>query len=386
MLINNHHETELIMIKYSVGIDVSAATLAWCLSTIDHQQQVKVLATGTVSNSTDGFKGLIRSVQAHRKDKQVPLVWLMEATGVYFENCALWLTKAGEYVSVVLANKSKKYMESLGLKSKNDTIDARGLARMGAEQSLSRWQPMSEFFFTLRTMTRQYESLQSTKTSICNQLHAAEHSIYQIPMVTKQLKELIKTLDKQMAQVHAAIVKHLHSDPVMAEKVDHLCSIKGVGVMSAAVILAETNGFALIRSIGQLVSYCGYDVVENQSGNHIGATRISKRGNPRIRRMLYFPAITAVHRGVKPLQDLFDRTYGTHRIKMKSYVAVQKKLLILIYTLWKKNEPFDEQYSTTASQRKDPVHLTKKDLKKRRFPTKGREPQGKRSNESVVSS
>lgn len=368
MLINNLHETELIMIKYSVGIDVSAATLAWCLSTIDHQQHVKVLATGTVSNTTDGFKGLIRSVQAQRKDKHVPLVWLMEATGVYYENCALWLTKAGEYVSVVLANKSKKYMESLGLKSKNDSIDARGLARMGAEQSLPRWQPMSEFFFTLRTMTRQYESLQGTRTTISNQLHAAEHSIYQVGMVTKQLKALIKTLDKQIKDLHRAIVEHLNSDPVMAEKVRYMCSIKGVGVMSVAVILAETNGFALIRSIGQLVSYCGYDVVEDQSGNRVGATRISKRGNPRIRRMLYFPAITAVHRGVKPLQDLFDRTYDTHRIKMKSYVAVQKKLLILIYTLWKKNKPFIDGYGTHKTQENEPFYLTKNGIKKKKVP------------------
>lgn len=386
MLINNLHETELIMIKYSVGIDVSAATLAWCLSTIDHQQQVKVLATGTVSNTTDGFKGLIRSIQAHRKDRHVPLVWLMEATGVYYENCALWLTKAGEHVSVVLANKSKKYMESLGLKSKNDSIDARGLARMGAEQSLPRWQPMSEFFFTLRTMTRQYESLQGTKTTISNQLHAAEHSIYQVGMVTKQLKALITTLDKQINDLHRAIVDHLNSDPVMAEKVRHMCSIKGVGVMSVAVILAETNGFALIRSIGRLVSYCGYDVVEDQSGNRVGATRISKRGNTRIRRMLYFPAITAVHRGVKPLQDLFDRTYDNHRIKMKSYVAVQKKLLILIYTLWKKNEPFNEEYDTQKTQENEPLYLTKNGIKKRRFPAKGREPQGKQPTELVVSS
>ena len=29
-----------------------------------------------------------------------------------------------------------------------------------------------------------------------------------------------------------------------------------------------------------------------------------------------------------------------HNVKMKAYVAVQKKLLVLIYTLWKKNEAF----------------------------------------------
>ena len=51
-------------------------------------------------------------------------------------------------------------------------------------------------------------------------------------------------------------------------------------------------GFANQR---QLVSYAagppgGYDVVENQSGNRSGKTRISKKGNSRIRRILHLPA------------------------------------------------------------------------------------------------
>jgi len=96
---------------------------------------------------------------------------LLEATGVYYENFALALSKAGFYVSVVLPSKSKKYIESLGLKSKTDKIEARGLAQMAAEQSLDQWQPLSEFF-TLRGMIQQLESLQKAKTSLSNQLYA----------------------------------------------------------------------------------------------------------------------------------------------------------------------------------------------------------------------
>lgn len=165
MYVNLKSLTKTIMLKYSLGIDVSATSLACCIRSIDEKQQVQVIATKIVANSPTGFRSLIGWVKKHYKLKQIPLVCLLEATGVYYENCALALSKAGLYVSVVLPNKSKKYMESLGLKSKTDKIDARGLARMAAEQSLSRWQPLSEFFFTLRGMTRQLESLQKTKTS-----------------------------------------------------------------------------------------------------------------------------------------------------------------------------------------------------------------------------
>jgi len=40
---------------------------------------------------------------------------------------------------VVLPNKSKKYLEYLGFKSKTDKIDAQDLAQMGAEQQLKLW-------------------------------------------------------------------------------------------------------------------------------------------------------------------------------------------------------------------------------------------------------
>lgn len=371
------------MLKYSLGIDVSADSLACCLSCINHQQQVQVISTRTVTNSPAGFKALISWIGKHHKQPQLPLVCLLEATGVYYENCALALSKADFYVSVILPNKSKKYMESLGLKSKNDKIDAKGLARMGAEQALPRWQPMSEFFFTLRTMTRQLESLQKTKTSLSNQLHATQHSIYEVGVVTQQLKSLIRTMEKQMARLEKAIANHLSSDQEIAEKVIHLCSIKGVGLTTVAVLLGETNGFALMENTPQLVSYSGYDVVEDQSGNRIGKTKISKKGNAHIRRALYFPAITAVSCEVKPLYNLFHRTYSKHNIKMKSYVAVQKKLLILIYALWKKNEPYKEVDSETENC--DSFHTSESDAIKKKFPTKGREPQGKPLVEKTVS-
>jgi hypothetical protein len=110
-------------------------------------------------------------------------------------------------------------------------------------------------------------------------------------------------------------------------------------------VIAETNGFALFNNIGQLIKYAGYDVVEHQSGIRKGKTKISKKGNSHIRRILYMPALCAVNCNQKPFVNLFNRVYQRTGIKMKGYVAVQKKLLVYIYTLWKKNKAFDENYS-----------------------------------------
>jgi transposase len=365
------------MLKYALGIDVSSKDLVCCISTIDQQQVVKVKATTTFANTINGFKELKQWIARHYRETTIPFVIVMEATGVYYESCALYLHQEGYTVSVVLPNKAKNYMQATGLKSKNDKIDAKGLSRMVAEQSLARWQPMSTFYFTLRSHTRQLQNLQETKTSVSNQLHAAESGIYQVKEVVRQLRDLIKALEKQIVKMEQAIAQHIASDKKVSEKAAKMYSIKGVGITTVAVILGETNGFGLIENCAQLVSYAGYDVVENQSGKRTGKTRISKHGNARIRRILHMPAFNMVKYQVGNFLSLYNRTLARHHIKMKSYVAIQKKLLILLYTLWKKDAVFvsNADVEQVLSSRSDFEEVQKNS------PTKGRATQGKQTHD-----
>ena len=182
-------------------------------------------------------------------------------------------------------------MQAFGYKSKNDKADAGGLARMGAEQQLEVWQPMGDFFYQLRQLTRHHQNLQESITAFKNQLHALEHSAWSAKEVVAQQKQLIKLLEKQVQQTRDAILKLISTNEDVQQRMKNICMIQGVALMSSATIVAETNGFALFRNIRQLVSYAGYDVVENQSGKHVGRTKISKKGNSKIRRILYLPSI-----------------------------------------------------------------------------------------------
>jgi transposase len=291
-------------------------------------------------------------LKKHQKEA-IPLVVNMEATGIYYESCALFLDQHGLSVSVVLPNKAKKYLAAIGLKSKNDSIDAKGLAQMGAEQSLKQWQPMGGFFYTLRQMTRQHESLQEQKTIIKNQLHALEFGMYRNEMVEKQLSDLIDLIDSQIEALDVAIKAHLDNDTTVSKKVSNICIMKGLGTTTVATILAETNGFILFENNKQLVSYAGYDIIENESGGHTGKTKISKQGNSRIRRALFMPAFSVVRWKVRPFVNLYERTIIKHHIKMKSYVAVQKKLLTTIFALYQSGEAFVEGYIPETSKEKE---------------------------------
>jgi transposase len=343
------------MLKYSIGLDVSSQKIYACICVIDMRQKVIIKSSIVVANTIAGFKNLDTWIQKHCKDKNIPLVICMEATGIYYENCALYLFKKDYSVAVILPNKAKKYIQSLGLKSKNDKADAKGLAQMGAEQSLPLWQPLGEYFYLLRALTRQHQNLQERKTVIRSQLHASERAMYKNRDIEKQLKKSITLLDKQLKEIEALIIKHINSNQEVKQKTENICKIKGLGILTVAIIIAETNGFILFENSRQLVSYAGYDIVENQSGNRKGKTKISKKGNSRIRRALFMPAFCAVTYKQKPFVNLFERTFKKHSIKMKSYVAVQKKLLTTFYALWKNNKAFIENYKSKISKEKEQV-------------------------------
>jgi transposase len=343
------------MLKYSVGLDVSSADIHACFSVIDSQQKIKVISSKVINNNSKGFEILTAWIEKCRNIRELPLIIGMEATGIYHEECAYYLHEKKYAVSVVLPNYAKKFLQASGLKSKNDKIDAKGLSQMFAERSFRLWEPLGKFYYQLRGLTRQQESLQEIKTGIKNQLESAKRGAFKNKDVIKQLNETIKFLEKQVSEIEKKILAHLKSNSEIKEQIENVLTIKGIGIMTLAILLAETNGFLLFTNTRQLVSFSGYDIVENQSGRHRGKTKISKKGNGHIRRALFFPAFTAVSNKCKPLLGLYNRTFENHKIKMKSYVAVQKKLLVLVYTLWKKNVAFTENYLTENTKEEEQV-------------------------------
>ena len=165
----------------------------------------------------------------------------------------------------------------------------------------------------------------------------------------KILEHLVAVLNKELDKTKRLIEQHIHGNPEVKQRIENICLIKGLALLSVATVVAETNGFELFENIPQLISFAGYDVVEDQSGKRVGKTKISKKGNSHIRRILHMPALNMITYDVGAMPSLFERTFDRHGIKMKSYVAIQKKLLILIYTLWKKNEKFDPDYHKKQS-------------------------------------
>jgi transposase len=344
-------------LKYGIGLDIAAKKFDACISVINEVQKTTILSTGSFENTSKGFMLMLKWVDKHCKEI-LPVIFLMEATGIYYEQLAWFLYQKDKSVVVILANKARKYKEVLGLKSKTDSIDSRGLAQMVCEQHLKHWTPISKGIYQLRLNTRQIERISSHITQFTGQLHAIMLCMYRDPVIEKMISSNLALLEKQKLKLEKKIQSIIDADPILKERFRKICKIKGLGTLTLAVIIAETDGFALIENQSQLVSYAGYDVVENQSGNRIGKTKISRKGNSHIRRALHMPALNMVRYDQTPFVQLFGRILERSKIKMKGYTAVQKKLLVIIYTLWNKNEEYDPQYHfKTAEVEKEEVVL-----------------------------
>lgn len=346
-------------LKFGVGIDMAMKKFDACISLISDDQKVRIIASGKFNNNKEGFNTFEKWVKKHRK-VDLPVIYLMEATGIYHENLAWYLFNNNFYVSIVLPNKAKKYKESLGLKSKNDKIDAKGLSRMACEQFFKKWGPISHELYILRMITRQIERLSDQMTVCYNQLHALKFAMYRDKDVEKLLQKQFNLFKKSKMELEKRVEQVIEQNVQLKQKFEKICGIKGLGIQTLAVVVAETNGFELFQNKSQLVSFVGYDVVENNSGKHTGKTKISKKGNSHIRRALYFPAFNVVRYDQGTFNNLYERIFERTKVKMKGYTAVQRKLLVIIYALWKKDEAFvDGKIQNSVKAKKSIVNIKK---------------------------
>jgi transposase len=268
----------------------------------------------------------------------------MEATGVYHESLAYWLADNQKVLSIVLPNKISSYARSLDIKTVTDKTAAYTIMLFGLERKLDHWKKPHPVYKVMRQLTRERSQLIVERTALKNQLHAEQSESEPFKPSIERVKKRISLLNKQeviiMEELNALIASH----PEIKRLIKLICTLPGIGTLTAAIILCETNGFDLIRNKRQLTSYAGLDVKEKQSGTSVkGKTKISKKGNRYLRKAMHMPALASIRHNER-MKAVFARLVSRHGIKMKAVVAVQRKLLELIYTIYKTKKDYDKQY------------------------------------------
>lgn len=329
-----------------IGIDVSKDTLQVALLTLT-ENGIKTKASSKFSNNEGGFEKLFQWAQ--NKLKGNACLFVMEATGVYHENILDYLYFKGQSVCVELPNKIKHFAKSLNVKSKTDRIDAAIIARYGLERKPRLWKPMSRHLSEMRSVSRMIMTLKKDNVRYKNRFAALTASDRSSDMLVEEVKEMTELFNGKIKLLEDRLMRLAKQDAEFAEKVRRIATIKGIREMTIIQILCETNGFFLMENVRQLCSYAGMDVVVYESGTIYRRGGISKKGNARVRHLLYLPALVMAHHGSERIQNFYKRIVDKNpNAKKKAIVAVERKLLTLIYTLWKNNTEFIDNYTFRA--------------------------------------
>jgi len=331
------------IVKQVAGIDVAQKELVVSLGRMNQLIEPDIYAFKTFANKPSGFAALEVWVKKHT-EQQVAVRFVMEATGVYHEKLAYYLSDQGHKVSIVLPNKISNYAKTLEIKTVTDKTASLAICQFGLEKKVDLWQQPKKIFRDLKQLTRERDQVVAERTVAKNQLHAENAEAFPNERSIARLNQRIRLFNSQEKEIKADIAEIVQQDKELVEKIDKVSTIPGVGKLTTVIVIAETNGFNLIKSKKQIESYAGFDVKEKQSGTSVkGKPKISKRGNRHLRKAMYMPALSAISHDER-FKAIFVRLVSKHGIKMKAAVAVQRKLLGLMYILWESNTKYDENY------------------------------------------
>lgn len=333
----------MTILKQVAGIDIAQKELVVSLGRMDQELTLEIFDYKVFPNNPKGFTALTQWAEKQVKN-DVKIHYVMEATGVYHESLAYYLTDNGSEVSIVLPNKISNFFRTLDVNTVTDKTASQAITRFGLERKLEVWQKPKKIFRALKQLTRERGQLIADRTVLKNQLHAENAEAFPNQSSVNRINKRIRLIDKQDLEIKAEIGVLVKKDTELVKKINMITTIPGVGKLTAVIALAETNGFELIKSKKQLVSYSGLDVKLKDSGTSIkGTPRISKKGNRHLRKAMHMPALSAM-RFNDQHKALFVRLVSKHGIKMKAAVAVQRKILELIYVIFKTDKPFDKDY------------------------------------------
>lgn len=323
-----------------LGLDVGKDSLAAHLLL---QAPLPAARLSSVPNTPAGFATLMRFAQRHGVQPDALHV-VMEATSVYWEHCATALHHAGCTVSVENPARIKYFARSVLRRGKTDAMDAEIIARYGATLPPTAWRPPDQQSAEAKMLVRERASLVVTLGQERNRHHALRHRSTTSATVLALVEQRIALLEQQIAVLEDTMQTLLEAHERLGPQLQLLLSVPGFGLLSAASVLAETDGFAAITSGAQLSAFCGIAPSPHESGTSVhGRGRISKTGNAHLRRTAYLAAMGAAHSHGR-LGEFYRHLRAQGKPPKVARIALARKLLRVALAVVKSGRPYEEAY------------------------------------------
>jgi transposase len=310
-----------VVYKNHIGIDVSKRNLDICIR-----------STGEIfqeSNDSSGLKRLNKKLAAY-----TPCLIVMEATGGYELNALIALQQAEFNVAVVNPRQVRDFAKATGRLAKTDCIDATVLAHFGeAIGPMPKDKVLQEQLELLQLQQRR-KQLVDMLVMEKNRLHTASEKI------KKHIEKSITFLKKQLKTIEEKIAMDIAQNKELSEKSELLATTKGVGVVTAAVLITELPELGKL-SHKEIAALVGVAPLNRDSGTMKGKRSIwGGRGS--VRTTLYMATLTAIQFN-PAIKAFYKRLCDAGKLKKVALIACMRKLLTVLNAMVKNNTCWNVQ-------------------------------------------
>lgn len=292
-----------------------------------------------LENNAKGFNKLLKQVEAND--------WIvMEASGPYYYQLALFFNTQGINVCVLNPLIIRRYSQTRLYRAKTDKKDAQTIAEYGAQYDLQLWKPESEDILKIKHLFTALELIQKEIHQSTRQLESFISSGTLDKELSKTLKGIIRFLKVKKEYLGKQI--ELNAEKNYKTTLDRLKSIPGIGTKTAIMLTIITGNFDKFENHKQLIAYVGFSPRLYQSGTSVrGKGHICKMGKSQIRKLMYLCSWSA-KRCNKDCIVMYNRLKEKGKPERVIKVALANKLLKQAFSIIKNKTYYTENFVEKA--------------------------------------
>ena len=315
------------------GIDISKDTLDYCVL---NQTKVQVQKRGVIENSIKSIRRWLKGFERNST------VFALEHTGHYGALLIDCLCKNNYDFYVINPLELKR---SLGIqRGKSDVMDAYRIAEytISNKHKLSYYKLPKESINILKALITARERYVKMSVQVQNSLRANQilNKSINVKMLIKEEKKQLKLLKKCIKNIESEMKKIIESNQNLLKSYNKITAVIGVGPIIAMKCIAETANFTKFDNPRKFSCHCGLAPFPYQSGKSIkGRTKTHFLRDKSLKAILTKGAISAIQHDPQ-LKKYYQRKIQEGKHHMSVINAVANKLLLRIFAVVKRNEPF----------------------------------------------
>lgn len=327
--------------KFFIGIDISAETF---ISSLFLDSTTKIITSENFSNSIEGFEKFVNFLNDHNVDKNKSII-CFESTGVYSEKIAYYLF-----------DKKYKIVEEHPLKvkrafkvsnNKTDSVDSQQIAEYAYrfQDELIFWEPRKEILEKMAQVLSIRELLVKQKVAFKNSFTSYKRHEIQDESIIKTHENSIKFFENEIKKLDSKLDDLIKKKLLIAQKIDRLTSIPGVGKLLACAVLIQANEFET-KTNKEFSAYIGIVPYKNESGTSVFKKAKSRTyGHNFLKKLLCLSSLSMIQNN-ETIKKYYYRKVAEGKPKRIVLNNIANKTITLCYALLKNGTDYIENYKS----------------------------------------